>query len=474
MKSENKKYEHCLIDLSDENSIPISHEDHDSYMSKELILKQNYSEIDPLDFYRYIFPEGSFERLKHQEDQKPNAIAIAIDSETKIGTKTIVTDGLEQLPELLKKEFVITSPISYYGRSRKASMASLMYALTLDIDYVGEGHLGNLINWFEELNLIPRPTFIVNSGHGVHLYYVFDKPIAMYEKNQKELTKLKRRLIDKTWTKFTSEKPERKEALGVVQGFRMVGSPTKLFGYRLKAFKSGDRVSLDYLNSYANEGHEAHIDQSSLFSLDQAKQEWPEWYENRIVKRERPGRWHIKRDLYDWWKRRIESETTIGHRYFCLMCLAVYARKCNIEEDELRSDAAYFQEHFNSMGDKTGEPFTWEEAEKALEAYNEDYVTFPRDTIERISAITIHKNKRNYQKQLFHLEEARAIRDIRQKRKKTNWYDNGGRPKGSLNKNHPKKDLIINYKKEHPELSNRQIAQDLKISRNTVNKWLKK
>ena len=40
-------------------------------------------------------------------------------------------------------------------------------------------------------------------------------------------------------------------------------------------------------------------------------------------------------------------------------------------------------------------------------------------------------NKRNYQKQADHLEEARAIRDIRMKRQDRDWREGNGRPKGS-------------------------------------------
>ncbi|WP_251179441.1 hypothetical protein [Adlercreutzia agrestimuris] len=462
------KIEHFEVNLSAEIPNFIPREDLDDFVVKDRVLSSRYPRISPKDFYRYIFPFGSFERLGHQEDKKGNGVAISIDETSKKATKTIITDGLEQLDSLLEEPFVICSPISYYGRSRRADHALWMHALTLDIDYVGEGHLKNMLNWFEELNLMPRPTFIVNSGHGVHLYYVFEQPIAMYRNNQAELLKLKKYLVDCIWTKYTSTKPERKEALGVVQGFRMVGSRTKMGAYRLSAYKTGERVTVEYLNGYTHGNAVAKINQPAALKLEAAKQRFPEWYESRIVRGEMPGRWHIKRDLYDWWKQQIESKTTIGHRYFCMLCLAVYARKCDIAENELRADAAVFQAQFNDMGKDTDEPFTWEETEKALEAYNECYVTFPRDTIARLTAIQMQANKRNFQKQEFHLEEARAIRDIRQKRQGKNWWDGGNRlgaPK--------KKDLILEYKAKHPDANHSEIARALGVSRPTVIKWLK-
>lgn len=59
--------------------------------------------------------------------------------------------------------------------------------------------------------------------------------------------------------------------------------------------------------------------------------------------------------------------------------------------------------------------FTKDDVVCALEMFNEDYVTFPRDDIAKLSGLTMPVNKRNFQKQADHLEIARAIRDIKAK-----------------------------------------------------------
>ena len=46
-----------------------------------------------------------------------------------------------------------------------------------------------------------------------------------------------------------------------------------------------------------------------------------------------------KRQLYDWWLHRIGDEIRVGHRFYGIMTLAIYAKKCGISEDELRRDA---------------------------------------------------------------------------------------------------------------------------------------
>lgn len=443
------------------------------FFKKNEFLGDRYDEIEPRAFYRYVFPEGVLERLGHQDDHKPNGLILEIvkrPGRTDTGLHTILTDGLEQLEDALTKRCVICSPISYYGRSRKASNAICMHALTLDIDYVGLDKLEHLCHWIEN-EFIPRPTFLVNSGHGVHLYYVFDELVPMFKQNQKEIRKLKQQLVRQIWTDYTSDNVDALETLGVVQGFRMVGSNSKLDGYTVTAFQTGERVSLDYLNGFVMPNHQAHVIAKSKLTLKEAKEAYPEWYQRVVVEGRKPGRWHVKRDLYDWYKGRIESEATYGHRYFCMMCLAVFARKCDIPYDELERDALSFQPKFNSL--KADHPFTVEETFMALEAYNEDYVTFPRDSIARLTAMDMPANKRNGRKQEIHLKIARSAQAIMDEVNGTNWREGNGRPRGSKNKKNEKREKILAYAEANPEASHSEIARELGISRPTVIKWLR-
>lgn len=442
-----------------------------SFSKKQKFLSEIYEQVSPLDFYRFLFPVGSFERLGHQEDEKANGLALAITTKedgTTSGKHTIITDGLEQLPELIKnEEFVIMSPIGYSGRSRKADNARWLYALTLDIDYVSQPGLNNLIGLCDA-GYIPTPTFIVNSGHGVHLYYCFDEPLPMYKSVQQEIKKLKTGLIEKAWNKETSTRLEAREALGVVQGFRVVGSKSKIGGRnRLTAFRSGDRISLDYLNEFVSDEYKAiDLTYKARLTKEEAKEKYPEWYQRVVVEKKAPGRWYVKRDLYDWWKRQISTGAVIGHRYFCCMSLAIYANKCGIDQNELLQDLKHFQEKFDALSVDRKEPFTYEEALKVISAFDDDYARYPRDAIARISGIPIKKNKRNFQSQREHLEEARAIRDIRQKRKGTTWQNKNGAP--------TKEKEVLDYVAKHPGAKQQEIANALGICRQTVAKWIRK
>ena len=56
--------------------------------------------------------------------------------------------------------------------------------------------------------------------------------------------------------------------------------------------------------------------------------------------------------------------------------------------------------------------FTKDDIVCALEMFNEDYVTFPRDDIAKISGLTMPVNKRNWRKQAEHLRRARAVQMV--------------------------------------------------------------
>jgi hypothetical protein len=122
-----------------------------------------------------------------------------------------------------------------------------------------------------------------------------------------------------------------------------------------------------------------------------------------------------------------------------------------------------FVEPFNRLSNDPQNQFTREDVIAALEAYNDSYVTFPIDTISSLTNIPIKKNKRNHQKQADHLEEARAIRDIRMKRQGKSWQNKNGRPS--------KKDEVVKWRIENPGRRKIDCIRDTKLSKATVYKY---
>ena len=97
-------------------------------------LGQFYEEVKPKDFYRAVFPEGSFEREGHPEDEKCNGVLTVIEGEK--ARNYIVFDELNMVDEVEGAEFAIMSPVGYSGRNRTAKNARWLYGIAVDIDGV--------------------------------------------------------------------------------------------------------------------------------------------------------------------------------------------------------------------------------------------------------------------------------------------------------------------------------------------------
>ena len=397
------------------------------YQEKNEHLERFLEPVAPYEFYREIFPEGSFERKGHFEDRKGNGIAVTVqkvevDKATGIALqiegdgkakRCTITDELDELRELQDTDFTIMSPISYFGLRRCGKNARYLYALVFDLDGVGMPQLRDTLHQMNK-DILPQATFVVNSGTGLHLYYVLKEPVPMYPHNQKCLKELKYSLTRQIWNRYTSTIKE-PQMQGILQGFRVVGSGSKLGReYPVRAFRLGGPVELAQLLDYIpdSNGERQRLEglmRKSRLSLAEAKEKYPDWYERRIVKKERRGRWTVKRDLYDWWLHRIADEIRVGHRFYGIMTLAIYAKKCGIDEDELRRDAFALLRPYDDMSVEDINRFTKDDVVCALEMFNEDYVTFPRDDIAKLSGLTMPVNKRNWRKQEEHLGRARAV-----------------------------------------------------------------
>ena len=170
-------------------------------------------------------------------------------------------------------------------------------------------------------------------------------------------------------------------------------------------------VNIEYLNRFVPTKIE--IDEKKLFkesklTLDQAKEKYPEWYENKVVKQ----------------------------------------------------DAIDLIPFLNGLNEE--EPFTEEDIKSALECYDELYNTFPLKDIEKLTNIRIERNKRNGRKQKDHVKMMNLIRDEINQNKTWNKIGNGRKPK---------KDIVQKWRLEHPEGKKADCIRDTGLTKPTVYKW---
>ena len=439
-------------------------------MTDKLVLKdylsQYFDEVPSKEFYREIFPAGELEEAAEQKKGKYNAIAVELlqQEENKRNAKRyILNDDLQLLDTLLQSEnFIILSPVSYAGRSREAKNARFIYAMAIDLDGVDTvQHITDLFFQVEN-GVIPKPSYVVWSGTGLHLYYQFLQPIPCFKNIVKQMAALKQALTKRIWNKYITTLYEKPQLQSLFQGFRIVGGITK-GGNRTAAYRTGTAVDIAYLNEFVDDKSKVkEFTYKSKLTLKEAAEKYPEWYEKRIIEQQPAGTWQCKKDLYNWWLNRLKNEITTGHRYYGIMILAIYAKKCNVDRTELEQDAFNLLERMEALTTEENNHFKREDILAALEMYNDSYIRFPIDSITALTALPIEKNKRNGRKQEAHLKIARFTLDVMNEEAERALQ---GRP--------DKQQLIEQWQLLHPDGTKAQCIKETGISKKTVYKWWK-
>ena len=147
------------------------------------------------------------------------------------------------------------------------------------------------------------------------------------------------------------------------------------------------------------------------------------------------------------------------------MVLAIYGKKCNIPYDEVEEDAYSFLYHLNTLTTTNGplaDEFRYEDINAALQAYNDDYITFPRESIVKITKVDIPKNKRNGRSRREHVKLMNFIRDELNQNKTWNKVGNGRKPK---------QDIVQEWRKANPTGKKAQCIKETGLSKPTVYKW---
>ena len=468
-------------------------------------LETYFDEVEPKDFYREIFPVGELDvQGAFSKGKYTGVIVVVTDRSRKskngkekpVIKRYSITDDLGIIDDVLKSgNFCLTAPISYAGKERGADNARFLYAIAVDVDDIivkEDGTPQGLIDlWnahIQRVERIPKPTMIVSSGAGLHLYYVFEKAVPLFPNIAKQLQKYKHELTRIIWNEgiVDIKTDDDIQYEGIYQGFRMPGTITKAgkrdgTNERARAFLTGGKVSMEYMNDFVSDKYRVtEFAYKSNLSLSEAKEKYPEWFERRVKNGEKGvlNPWHVSRRLYDWWKEQILKGAKF--RYWCLWVLAIYAKKCSfydekhnpnpVTREELERDAWNLMDYLESLTDSEDNHFTEIDVMEALEAFEDSYISYPKNSIRYKSAIPFEQQIKRREiplKQEDHLEEARAIRDIRMKRKGKDWRDGNGRPKGSSSS----KQKMVDYLRLYPDARKCDVINGTGLSKPTVYKY---
>ncbi len=364
--------------------------------------------------------------------------------------------------------------LTYLGKKRDLAHAVSMHAMIFDVDMVSPDGLKYLFYMFsKDYDAFPHPNYIVLSGTGVHLYYVFEEPIPLFHgtygaKIKAQVNELKRQLTKTVWNPYSIgdfEKGKKPQYQSINQAFRLVGSYTKsqtlehdrykVIAYKFPRVKKYEDLDEFYKYTYEEIPKENRYRSPSVFGVDYWKEKNPDWYERRIVKGDKTTKyWDISRKMYEWWLREVREKATYGHRYNCLFCTVVYAIKCNIDKKELFDDLMKLRVEFTKI--KPDDPITVDDVHEAMSAYSKELNTYTIKVIEYYSGIDIPRTKRNGRTQLEHLKRMRVLRTLSN-------YENVGRKS--------KQDIVLEWRSNNPKGSKADCIKATELSKPTVYKW---
>ena len=452
-----------------------------SYREVVARLENQFEEVRGQEFYEEIFPDNEVSGENRQDYSKPNAIYLWRDG-SRQRRRIMLQDTWEEdyMEYVDENPRALCSGLVYRGRANRLDNAQKMNALIFDLDGVGDMELSILLRRCEQppeaLRSLPMPTYIVASGTGLHLYYVFEDPIDLFPAIKQQMKALKDDLTYRLWDKGGTTQLDSIQYQSIAQTFRMVGSINEKYGNRLRAFRTGEPVTLETLNAYVIRP-ENKVDLSchkikGKTPIDEAKKKWPDWYQSTVIEGKKSAeRWDIAGKvhgsdpyaLYHWW---IRQATKIkgGHRYFFMFCMVAYARKCGVPYSQLQEDMKDVYDYLKTIPHKS--PLTKDDMKSALKAWKKDFYNLRLHDIERLTEVSIPRNKRNGRPQVLHLKMARAIRDIAHEASGKDWREGNGRK--------PKNQIVADWQTAHPDGRKADCIRETGLSKPTVYRWWSK
>lgn len=458
------------------------------------VLQAGYKEVDGCSFYRFIFPDNQSVGELGTHYEKPNAIFLYKDEKDRekkrrLRRRIMLTDTWEEdyMNYVEKNTETLCSGIAFRGRANRLENAQRMYALVIDLDGVGLSEIKTLFLRFGQApsnyHTLPTPTFLAVSGTGLHVYYVFDAPIDLFPNIKIQMKALKYGITERMWDYKSTSKKEKIQYQSIIQGFRMVGSINNKYNVIVRAFRTGDRVSLEYLNSYVKPENRVDINRRfkpSKMSREQAKEAYPEWYQRVVVeKKKRLKKWDIKGKqgfaLYNWWLNRA-GEVKGGHRYYYLMCLVIYACKCDVPKKKLKEDMYEVYEKLKLV--EHDNLLTEEDIESALEVYSKEYYNFTIEDIQKLTDLHIERNKRNWRSQREHLQEKYWKEEGKDGRRKINVCRINRelaleemREKGEIHGRPRVEQKVIDFLRNNQSATKAEVIRGTGLSKPTVYKY---
>lgn len=411
---------------------------------------------------------------------------------------------LMEISDYLGLDNAAVSPCLYYENYPKRDLLNYVCAFVLDIDKLRPMDLQKFLELFDEGRLL-TPTVIVNSGSGVHFYYILNEFLPIDAKNNSQNKEIAMNIYNKLYD-FVRNDENYKDAQRhwIGQDYRVVGSQTKLHQtatawklmdefytiHELMAFcdakieekkKIASKRMISYAKSIAKDlkiespDFEDYIatynfifeNKDAAYQVRKAKRE--EKAAKTSKKKKKTVEVNHKTNWYKQTFNKVLEKTVAGNRFNSLKALAIIAVKEKVPQELFFEDLDIIADAWSRRKWK-GDAFNVSniKAIKRLYENGQQYDHTRSETLEEWLGWEFRRigTKRNGQSQVEHLEEARMIRDLRMKRQGRDWRYHGGAPTAELK--------VRAWQEANPGKRKADCSREIGLDPKTVRKWWQK
>lgn len=412
-------------------------------------IKQQYEEKNEIlgNFGEQVKAWTLYEDIFGDIDQEIPVVIIDEDEEKRIRQMSIA-DAVEFGS---MRNDVLIGGCTYFNNWISKKSAKDIYTFIIDYDNAYSGTLLQALqNDWKGANgdQFAKPTYIVNSGTGLHLYFVLSEPIPCYHSMTQQIDKLYRSLAVQQSRRVYAQL----QIQWFGQDFRCGGGRNK-YNWENTIFRVGEKWDIDDLGRA--------VDLKDVHFIRYGEKRHTKKTGRR--KRQKIVGWKSDRAFYDYALRNCIEKTKEGNRYMSMCALSTIAYKCGVDKEDLEADLTDLLTVYNKGAVRQVKP---KEIQSALKMYCEKAMATPRESLEHWQGWEYKPIKRNGQKQKDHLEEARAIRDIRSRRRGEAWDAHNGRK--------PKKETVEDWQQSNPGRSKADCIRETGLSKPTVYKYWEK
>lgn len=409
----------------------------EQYNEKNDVLKAFGEQVSAITLYEDLFNDTEMQipvvLIDEEEDAKHIRVMSVVDAVVMAENRNDVLIGAS----------------TYFNNWISKRSCRDVYGLIIDYDNAYSGPLLKALqdDW-KSANGEPfaKPTYIVNSGSGLHLYFIFTEPIPHYEAQSEDIDALYRQLAIQQSRRVYVQR----QVQWFGQDFRAAGGLNK-YGWRNTVFKIGDKWDPDKLGEAVGlEG--VHFIRYGEPRKQKAKP-------RKKSKKKRTG-WMTNRAFYDYTLKNCRDKTHEGNRYMSMCALSVIAYKCNVPEDELEADLKALLPIYNKGAVRKVKE---SEIKAAMKMYNNRAFVTQRNSLENWIGWEYKPIKRNGRTRTEHLKRARAVQAIDYP--EGEWRNKSGSPS--------KRDLVEQWQLQHQDGRKCDAIRDLHIDRKTVSKYWK-